>query len=281
MADQKLTLRMSEGGRSNRDQHSLTFRVRPTGAFTALAARNLAVTLAMVLSDVMFTRTHFLRALYTPIDNYGHSTGDASTVVPLSQVGARQFGDGDGSSRDEVVLAILKTAEHIPSGTSLLRHVLSANEEAAYVLNGTIPDRFGSLSADSGYGDQALGPAMLAAFEDSGFQCMLPPHKNGLLWTARPVLKMEAQDFRLVQVTKRKPSLEQAQASAAQRKLNEFARNAKRIWDAAVEMGTTVAVVATIAAIAGEALALYEALPLLVRALVRYPVFPALPAPTS
>jgi len=277
MADYRATFLMSEGGRSNRDQHSLVFRVRPNATFTRAGAQTLAVAVALVLSDVLFNRTHFLRALFAPVNNDGTSTGGASTTIPLSNTGRVAFAVDDGPARDQIVLAILKSAPNGRPGVSLLRHALSAKEESVYVLNGGVPARFEALSADSGQDGIALGPALLAAFNTSGFDLLLPPRRSGLLWSSREVDSVEAQDFRIVQVDKRKRSADALRAQAAQRQINTLVRGAWRLYNAAVELGNLALQGATILAIVGEALGIYNALPPLVRVLVALPAMPQLP----
>ncbi len=277
MPDYRLKLAMSQGGRGSRDTHSVVFRVAPEGAFTRAAAKQLGLDLAAALAVVTFQTTNFLRATFTELDANSRSVRYSSFSVPLSETGNAAYDVGDGSTAEQVCLAIEKAAQLGKPGITYLRHVLSAQEYADYLNAGTIPPRF-SVSPVGQYGaGDSLTENIAKAFNDNNFVMKLPPLSVNGFVTERVVETIAAQDFRIIKATKTRTSPMNQIAEGVQRQLNEWARQAWRMWNRYTQGNHPANVLAAIAAIVSAAWDTYNALQAAERILVRPPSFPMLP----
>lgn len=267
----RYTVVMSQGGRSNRDIHNITFLARSPLLYVASDARQACNDLAAALAGVMFSQTFFLRCAVAEIDNIGKVIPGIGFSETLTLRGDVTMTTGHVYASEKVCLRIGKNASVGKAGSGQLRHVIDAPEWAAWLTAGTVPTRFGD-SAHTGFGSgEALGDNLALAFSSNNLTPELPPQKAGPLYTARPILTFTAQEFDEISATKRRKTAKRSAVDALQRKLNGWAHEILDLLNPFAGLTTPTTVVTAVNALVTVALAAYNAATIEERVLLRLP----------
>jgi hypothetical protein len=268
----RVKIALSQGGRSNRDNHSITLLCSATsGSFDKVKAKNFADAVSTLLSTVLFSTTHILRATFTQLDSSGYAVKGKTIKIPLSGRGGIIMDADDGSARDEICLALEKGSGDTTTGITLLRHAVSAKEEAQFMIDGSLPERFLINPTSGPYTGLDLGDALMLAAASSGVRLELPPSRDGLIVTDKFVTSVEVQDLRKINVTKRRVSAESSLIAGVQKQLNALGAKVKRLWRLYGKTSLPTFAVTLIAEIIAEAVGIMAGLPLAERALLALP----------
>ncbi len=281
-----VVIHKSNGGRASHDTFSNTHYIRTdvavdTPEMKEIVAKIVDAEQLSHLTETFFLRAHIKQlaenAINTPADEFRSielkGNGARSIVTAGVIVGTEQPDRNNPATAKEVCVVVKRQAAKGHNGVLYYRNMLlmddiKKGEDGKFIL-------VNEANSTLGEGQNAMIAALnLPLPNDAVF---VLPNKPGLtVQTSRDIVQHTLGGVTLIQTTRRRRSIKQLEENLDQRRLNEFARAARRILGGLAPAALTGAAAASFAAILAEAATFYTALPAARAAMLALPAILAL-----